>query len=142
MSKQTAVNWLIDQIKNEDYHTEGELGNSCIDVNTLLMLCEQAKQMEKEQIIDACWEGGQGNINQCEDYYNETYGSKGSDDVTKCDTKISQTEMSDEEIEKIANEEYDADKKYNFTYNIYDLINHYKQGMKKYREQLKKKDNE
>ena len=45
----TAVEWLIDQIKNEDHHTEGELGNSCIDVNTLLMLCEQAKQMEKEQ---------------------------------------------------------------------------------------------
>ena len=46
--KQTAVEWLIDQIKNEDYHTEGELGNSCIDVNTLLMLCEQAKQMEEQ----------------------------------------------------------------------------------------------
>ena len=55
--KQTAVEWLVDQIKNEDHHTEGELGNSCIDVNTLLMLCEQAKQMEKEQIVESHHDG-------------------------------------------------------------------------------------
>ena len=45
--QQTAVEWLEIEIKNEDHHTEGELGNSCIDVNTLLMLLEQAKQMDK-----------------------------------------------------------------------------------------------
>jgi hypothetical protein len=50
--KQTAIQWLEIEIKNEDHHTEGELGNACIDVNTLLMLVEQAREMEKEQIVD------------------------------------------------------------------------------------------
>jgi len=50
--KQTVVEWLEKEIKNEDHHTEGELGNSCIDVNTLLMLVKQAKEMEKEQSND------------------------------------------------------------------------------------------
>ena len=45
-----ALEWLQKEIKNEDHHTEGELGNSCIDVNTLLMLVEQAKQMENQQV--------------------------------------------------------------------------------------------
>jgi hypothetical protein len=45
----TAVQWLEIEIKNEDYHTEGELGNLCIDVNTLLMLVEKAKEMERQQ---------------------------------------------------------------------------------------------
>jgi hypothetical protein len=48
-NKQTAVDWLEIQIKNEDHHTEGELGNACIDVNTLLMLVEQTKEMEKQE---------------------------------------------------------------------------------------------
>ena len=30
---QTAIQWLEIEIKNEDHHTEGELGNACIDVN-------------------------------------------------------------------------------------------------------------
>ena len=43
---QTAIQWLEIEIKNEDHHTEGELGNACIDVNTLLMLVEQAATLE------------------------------------------------------------------------------------------------
>ena len=77
---QSSIDWLVDQIKNEDHHTEGELGNSCIDVNTLLMLCEQAKAMHKEEIVDAyteCWmnDGGNGfhKVKEAESYYNETY---------------------------------------------------------------------
>ena len=82
----TAIEWLIKEIKNEDHHTEGELGNSCIDVNTLLMLCEQAKQLEKQQIIDAyidrmdCTSKEEMRNILGNQYYNETYGSKGSDE--------------------------------------------------------------
>ena len=75
--KQTAVEWLVDQIKNEDHHTEGELGNSCIDVNTLPMLCEQAKQMEKEQIVESHHDGYNDgylkNNSSSAKYYYENY---------------------------------------------------------------------
>ena len=71
----TAVKWLVEEIKNEDHHTEGELGNSCIDVNTLLILFEQAKQIEKQQMIDAVDYGcsNWGSNKDGEDYYNETF---------------------------------------------------------------------
>lgn len=42
MSKPTAVQWLIKELKDLGYYTYN-----------LEKLCEQAKQMEKEQIIDA-----------------------------------------------------------------------------------------
>ena len=65
MKKQTAVEWLIEQFEKDGY-----LG---------LQRIEQAKAMEKEQIIDA-WDKGYDN--QCpiideencgEQYYNETF---------------------------------------------------------------------
>jgi hypothetical protein len=40
-------------------------------------LLEQAKEMEKEQIKDAYWDGGQDvplHINTCEEWYKKTYG--------------------------------------------------------------------
>jgi len=109
---------------------------------------KQAKEMEKQQIIDAYFGGLNGSINDyseskevgseiigikygkgAEKYYNETYGSKGSDETNEgyicpatkvqCDDECcvsakdchiqaskgilsdsSQTEISDEEIEK------------------------------------------
>ena len=62
MSKQTAVEWLVEEIhKNIEF----------IPVS----MQEQAKEMEKEQIIDAFDEGNpNGFIIKCgEQYYNETY---------------------------------------------------------------------
>jgi len=62
MSKQTAVEWLEEQIKK--------------DHPFWIDIFEQAKTMEREQIEDAYWEGGQdvpSNGKQCEKYYNETY---------------------------------------------------------------------
>jgi len=44
-----------------------------------VILLDQAKQMEKEQIENAYWDGGQDVpmiSKQCEQYYNETYGGK------------------------------------------------------------------
>ena len=77
-NKQTAVEWLVDEL------LDGKL--------LMPSLIEQAKAMEKEQIIDA-WvsgfassaEGWNGEVpcmkwsemvreTKCEEYYNETYG--------------------------------------------------------------------
>ena len=62
MSKQTAVEWLVEEIhKNIDW----------IPIHMI----EQAKQMEKEQ-IETAWHDGimGGQCGDSEQYYNETYG--------------------------------------------------------------------
>ena len=68
--KQTAVEWLVIQLHT---HWENE------DVN-FEKLIEQAKEMEKEQIIDAfveCWKANMPDGFDCkldaEQYYNETF---------------------------------------------------------------------
>jgi hypothetical protein len=67
MSKQTATEWLVDEFK--------ALG---IYSSTLKEKCEQAKEMEKEQIKFAYNDGAQdmfeGKYKAMQDYYNETYG--------------------------------------------------------------------
>ena len=66
MNKQTAVEWLITEVKKF---------NTIITREYMLMLFDQAKQMEKEQIIEAYYEGKEyGFKEQGEQYYNETYG--------------------------------------------------------------------
>jgi len=63
MSKQSAVEWLEEQI------------NLGLSERGLISAIKQAKQMEKEQIKDAWYDGISGG--QCgtsEEYYNETYG--------------------------------------------------------------------
>jgi hypothetical protein len=64
--KQTAVEWLIEQLKkNENIRWRGA---------PVIELTEQAKAMEKEQILKALYFGK--NINddiEAEQYYNETY---------------------------------------------------------------------
>ena len=69
MSKQTAVEWLVDRLptidKNDPYYED---------------IIQQAKAMEKEQIVDAfveCWKENMPEGYECkqsaEQYYNETY---------------------------------------------------------------------
>jgi hypothetical protein len=68
--KQTAVEWLCSKIYT--IQVELECGN-----NHLKNKIEQAKEMEKQQIEDAYWDGGQDvptHGRQCEQYYQETYG--------------------------------------------------------------------
>jgi hypothetical protein len=61
MDKQlTAVEWLVDQL--EKHYVFQDIKNTTAFL--------QAKEMEKEQIIDACWAGGDDG----EQYYKETYG--------------------------------------------------------------------
>ena len=67
MKKQTAVEFLIQYMMNNQYF----VGNDLADV------FEQAKQMEKEQIIKAAsvvlWNNSSNSIEAAEQYYNETY---------------------------------------------------------------------
>jgi hypothetical protein len=94
-NKQTAVDWLVEQIlvkfedhMNEDYEMDFskpanvKFYNAFIDSTDLSEYVNKAKQMEKEQIkdawingdIDGCvWE--EDNKLQAEQYYNETYAT-------------------------------------------------------------------
>jgi hypothetical protein len=74
--KQTAVEWLIEELKKNEY-----LGTFCTadafaeEEKRMLSICEQAKAMEKEQIKDAYANGSNDRLkNRVIDYYNETYG--------------------------------------------------------------------
>lgn len=73
MTQQTAVEWLKDRLK-KTYDKEGKL-----PLAYTLHLVEQAKQMEKQQIIDAHIEGQPFATcisHKAEQYYNETYKTK------------------------------------------------------------------
>jgi hypothetical protein len=67
-NKQTAVEWLMDKLKFINKEAYAELYNESF---------EQAKQMEKEQIIDAYtygfWRGNNDDELEPEDYYNNPY---------------------------------------------------------------------
>jgi len=68
--KQTAVEWL--KLQLEEY---GDPQYCELTWKELDELCEQAKAMEKEQIIDA-WMVTDNELQRlaAEQYYNETYG--------------------------------------------------------------------
>ena len=72
--KQTAVEWLIEQIENQR-----ETGNT--DLRTTLHFCDKAKEMEKQQIKDAWFDSTAQFDNAAEmtykkdfeQYYKETF---------------------------------------------------------------------
>ena len=65
--KQTAVEWLVDEmIQRKFFDKETELSYT-----TLEHLTNQAKAMEKEQIIDA-FQAGDDRV-MAEQYYKETF---------------------------------------------------------------------
>ena len=69
--KQTAIEWLMQTLEQNNI-----IDLDCIDSDKYYTIIEKAKAMEKEQIMDAYWEGGQDipvNEKQCDIYYNETY---------------------------------------------------------------------
>jgi hypothetical protein len=85
MSKQTAVDWMRQSIENTSIHWGSELyynqkGDSFnylvirIQPEKLDEFFQQAKQMEKEQIIDAFHSKKIINTISAEQYYQETYG--------------------------------------------------------------------
>jgi hypothetical protein len=65
-TKQTAVEILVDSLIKLGYLHSNEFGQS----PKVTEVINQAKEMEKKQIEDACWAGG----NDGKQYYNETYG--------------------------------------------------------------------
>ena len=74
-NKQTAVEWFNQQL------VDRQNGNG--DSRSRDEIFEQAKQMEKEQIIDAfveCWKSNVPDGVECklsaEEYYNETFKSE------------------------------------------------------------------
>ena len=74
--KKTAVEWLIGR-----FHYEGFIGHFCSEEaikskrEIMIEIIDQAKEMEKEQIIEA-WNTGTYAYNNGEQYYTETYESK------------------------------------------------------------------
>lgn len=80
--KQTALKWFIEQleIKGDMRETQAiRIIQINIDTSEYLEIKKQALQMEREQIEDAYWIGGQDipySAKQCEQYYNETYGGQ------------------------------------------------------------------
>ena len=82
-NKQTAVEWLIEQLENHRA-TFFKLNEKEERIITLVGkdVIQQAKAMEKEQIFDAfveCWKENMPEGYECkqsaEEYYNETYGA-------------------------------------------------------------------
>ena len=75
MNKQTAVEWLVDQIKSDQ-------NQKALSAREWMQVIEQAKQMEKEQLAQA-WDDGNYNyfynkesgedFENGMDYYNELY---------------------------------------------------------------------
>ena len=72
--KQTAVEWLVEQLVELDKQLDGRRKNDDATVLKLnpTKLFEQAKEMEKEQIIDA-YETSHISMMTAERYYNETF---------------------------------------------------------------------
>lgn len=81
----TAIDWLKNKLK-ETYDKEGKL-----PLAYTLYLVEQAKEIEKKQIIEAAkinlWCAIGDGSDQAEEYYNETYGGQGSPDTITSPTK-------------------------------------------------------
>jgi len=75
LNKQTAVDWFIEQLEQKGDASENlyvRRVQISIDTSDYLELKRQAKQMEKEQIMDAHYAPKYGCFN--EEYYKETYG--------------------------------------------------------------------
>jgi hypothetical protein len=81
MKKQTAVEWLEKQLQKEEYIEK---------FGCVTYIINQAKEMEKQQIIDARNNGYESTYNSCESgcmgsmiiegsheqYYNQTYNNE------------------------------------------------------------------
>jgi hypothetical protein len=79
--KQTAVNWLVEQIKSDQ-------NQKALSANEWMEVIEQAKALEKSQIMKAQsyaishadMTNNKGEFD-CEQYYNKTYGDSSAMDI-------------------------------------------------------------
>jgi hypothetical protein len=75
--KQTAVEWLVEEMLKQGYFD----GNKPLSYTNLDHLQQQAKEMERQQIIDAHIEGQpfySCQSEKAEKYYKEKYESTGA----------------------------------------------------------------
>jgi hypothetical protein len=73
--KQTSIDWVLQYLNNVK-------PNEFCSIEKIKELLEQAKEMHKQEIIDAYFEGAYGGDNiSGEKYYQETFVSKGSDET-------------------------------------------------------------
>ena len=89
---QTAVEWIIEQFKDYDCTPASNNDEYVIVIPQWIFHAKrnEALEMEKQQIIDA-WNGGDyayfysketgRDFADGNEYYNDTYGSKGSDET-------------------------------------------------------------
>ena len=73
MAQQTAVEWLVDQIKSDQ-------NQKALSASEWLQVIEKAKQMEKEQISEAYRQSVEEDVwnnplRTGDEYYNEKYNS-------------------------------------------------------------------
>ena len=124
----TSIEWLVKEL-----YTEMNMSG---DGRVLDEILEEAKEMHKQEMAETFKQSRQALIfekdmppvyENFEQYYQETFVSKGSDNSSNIsDIELPQQEISDEEIEKaVKNPMHDA---YCF-----------REGAKWYREQLKSK---
>lgn len=73
--KQTAVNWLVEQIKSDQ-------NQKALSANEWMQVIEKAKDIEKQQIMDA-WMATDNELQRlaAEQYYNKTYGDSSAMDI-------------------------------------------------------------
>lgn len=69
MAQQTAVEWLLATLEQNSI-----IDLDSVDTDTYYTIINEAKQMEKEQIINDYNNNKMGRVNYGEQYYNETYG--------------------------------------------------------------------
>lgn len=81
--KQTAAEWIIEQLRQLAFNKNTHLGLGDIRVSQGLLddIHKQAKEMERQQIIDAHIEGQpfySCQSEKAEQYYKQTYESTGA----------------------------------------------------------------
>ena len=120
-NKHTAMQQLINEIVEHLTYDDDLSDDSRMTLETIRLRCLGKLAVEKEQIIDAHTEGyviggGNGDLYNCKQYYNETYESKGSDakdvvlgyktslDAQMLDKIKLKQETLEESAEKYANE--------------------------------------
>ena len=73
--KQTAINWFANELLKNENIEKAIIENFSIASEYY----NKAKEMEKEQIENAYWDGGQDiplSEQRCKQYYNETFKSE------------------------------------------------------------------
>ena len=96
--KQTAVEWLLDQLENQ----VSDDGKQTMSLKVTGFLLEQAKEMEKQQIIDAHI-NGQSEYDKgayrkevednSEYYYNETFNKDNKNKCFECNEDKNENEL-------------------------------------------------